>query len=141
VGRYLPWWALRAAATRVYATHRAALQAGIDREAERRVAADQLLYSQPEVRKVCDESELEGFRPGLDGVIWDVWLLIRPWGFSLRDIRVAVQVWHGTADDQTSTAMARHMAAEIPGAQSTICEGEAHLLLFPHWEEILEGIS
>lgn len=141
MGRYLPWWALRAAATRIYATHQAALRAGIDRDAERRVAADQFLYSQPEIRKVCDESELEGLRPGLDGVIWDVWLLIRPWGFSLRDIRVPVQVWHGTADDQTSTAMAQHMAAEIPGARSTICEGEAHLLLFPHWEEILEGIS
>ncbi len=140
-GRYLPWWLLRVLAARVYSTRLSALVAGIDRDAGRRVAADQLLFDNPEIRGVCDESETEGLRRGLDGVAWDVYLLIRPWRFPLREIRVPVQVWHGTTDDQTSVAMARHMALEIPGARCTICEGEAHLLLFPHWEEILAGLT
>jgi pimeloyl-ACP methyl ester carboxylesterase len=138
-GRYLPWWLLRIAAWRVYSVHLAALRAGIDREAGKRVPADQALYDVPEIRRVCDESEIEGLRPGLKGVAWDVRVLTRAWGFSLCDIGVPVQVWHGTSDDQTSVAMARHMAAEIPSATCRICDGEAHLLLFPHWEEILAG--
>ncbi len=141
VGKHLPWWLLRAVAGRIYSSRLAALKAGIDREAERRVAADQRLYGQPEIRKLCDESEIEGLKQGMQGVAWDVRLLIRPWGFSLRKIGVPVQVWHGTADDQTSIPMARHMTKEIPGATCTICEGEAHLLLFPHWEEILAGLG
>ncbi len=141
LGRYLPWWLLQPIASRIYSSRLSALKAGTDREAARRVAADRILFDQPEIRKACDESEIEGLRPGMAGVTWDVRLLTRPWGFSLKDIRVPVQVWHGTTDDQTSVPMARHMAAQIPGAACTICEGEAHLLLFPHWEEILAGIT
>ncbi len=140
-GRYLPGWLLRAVASRIYSAHQAALIAGIDRDAGTRAAADQALYDQPDIRKVCDESEIEGLRPGMQGVAWDVWLMVRPWGFSLQEIRVPVQIWHGTTDTQTSTQMARYMAAQIPDAKCTICEGEAHLLLMPHWEEILRGMT
>ncbi len=141
IGRYVPWWLLRTLATRIYSERLWALQAGIDRDAGRRPRADQVLFDQPEIRTACDASEIEGLRPGMQGVVWDVRLLIRPWGFSLRDIGVPVHVWHGTADDQTSMAMARHMAAEIPGARCTVCDDEAHLLMFPHWEEILAAVQ
>ncbi len=141
IGRHLPWWLLRTFARRIYGVRLSALQAGIDREAGRRVAADQILFDQPEIRRICDESEIEGLRHGFDGVAWDVRLLIGPWGFSLNEIRVPVQVWHGTTDDQVSVRAARHMAGEIPGAKCMICEGEAHIMLFPHWEEILEGLK
>ncbi len=141
VGRYVPWWLFRTLATRIYAERLSALEARIDRDAGKRPRADQELFDRPEIRRVCESSEIEGLRPGMEGVVWDVRLLIRPWGFSLSDIRVPVQVWHGTADDQTSVAMARHIAAEIPGAHFTLCEGEAHLLLFAHWDEILAGVA
>ncbi len=140
-GRYLPGWLLRATARRIYSAHLAALIAGIDRDAGTRAAADQALYDQPDIRKLCDESEIEGLRPGVHGVAWDIWLMVRPWGFPLQDIHVPVQIWHGTTDTQTSLAMARYMAAQIPGAQCIICEGEAHLLLMPHWDEILRGMK
>jgi pimeloyl-ACP methyl ester carboxylesterase len=55
----------------------------------------------------------------------------------LEDIHVPVYLWHGTDDDQATIAMARYVAGKIPGRRTTICENEAHLLLFPHWEEIL----
>jgi hypothetical protein len=29
------------------------------------------------------------------------------------------------------------MAGKIPHCKLNLCEGEGHLLLFPHWEEIL----
>jgi len=37
--------------------------------------------------------------------------------------------------------MARCMADGIPNAHLRLCENEAHLLLFPHWEEILTQLT
>jgi hypothetical protein len=37
--------------------------------------------------------------------------------------------------------MARYMAQKIPNGKLTICEGEAHMLLIPRWEEILTTIK
>lgn len=31
----------------------------------------------------------------------------------------------------------RYMAEKIPNSKVTICKGEAHMLLIPHWEKIL----
>jgi pimeloyl-ACP methyl ester carboxylesterase len=74
------------------------------------------------------------------GFAWDVRLITRPWGFPLEEIHVPVHVWHGTDDDATSVRMARHMAGRIPNCKITICEGEGHMLLIPHWEEILTTV-
>jgi hypothetical protein len=40
-------------------------------------------------------------------------------------------------DNLTTVATAGYLGGKISGSSITICEGEAHLLLFPHWEEIL----
>ena len=109
----------------------------MDRENGHRPAADDALIVQPEVREACLQSELEAFRPGMKGFAWDSRLITRPWGFQLEEIKAPVFLWHGTADDLTSVPIAKYMAGKIPNGKLTICEGEAHLLLFPHWEEIL----
>jgi pimeloyl-ACP methyl ester carboxylesterase len=89
------------------------------------------------VRQACLASEIEAFQQGSRGLAWDARLLTRPWGFPLEGIQIPVYIWHGSLDDQASVAMARYFAGKIPGSRLTLCEGEAHLLLFPHWEEIL----
>jgi pimeloyl-ACP methyl ester carboxylesterase len=103
----------------------------------KRPPADDEQLQKSEVRKACILSEVEAFRPGLRGLAWDARLLTRPWGFPLEDIRIPYHLWHGTQDDQASLAMARHVAGIIPTSKITVCENEAHLLLFPHWKEIL----
>ena len=77
---------------------------------------------------------------GLLAFAWDVRLITRPWGFPLNEIKVPVHLWHGTVDNSTTVAMARYMAQKIPNGKLTICEGEGHMLLIPHWEEILTTI-
>ena len=105
-----------------------------------RPKADDEQLCKAEVREACLCSELEAFRPGLRGLTWDARLLTRPWGFPLEDIRIPVHVWQGTEDDQVPPGVARYIAATIPGGKVTLCENEAHLLLFPHWEEILSQL-
>ncbi len=76
----------------------------------------------------------------MTGFAWDVRLITRPWGFPLEEIKIPVHIWHGTADDATSIGMARYMAEKIPGCKFTVCKDEGHMLLFPHWEEILTSL-
>jgi pimeloyl-ACP methyl ester carboxylesterase len=90
-----------------------------------------------EVREVCIQSELEAFHPGLRGLAWDVHLLTLPWGFHLEDIRIPVSLWSGGDDDLATPGMTRYMSENIPGCKTTSFDHEAHLLLFPHWQEIL----
>jgi pimeloyl-ACP methyl ester carboxylesterase len=136
-GRFLPWPLWRLLMWLTY--HRRSLDpaAAMDRETGRRPAADDVQIARPEVRAACLESEKEAFRGGLRALAWDARLLTGPWGFHPEEIRIPVHFWHGTADNLTTAAMARSLASRIPGSRVTICEGEAHLLLFPHWHEIL----
>jgi pimeloyl-ACP methyl ester carboxylesterase len=140
-GRYAPWPVFRLLIWLIYDKRRADPAASMDRENGRRPAADDLQLLQPAVRAACIESETEAFRPGMRGFAWDARLITRDWGFKLDKVLAPVTVWHGSADDLTSTAMARCMADGIPNAHLRLCENEAHLLLFPHWEEILTQLT
>lgn len=137
VGRFLPWPLWQALIWMFY--HRRANDPArdMDRGTGHRPQADEELVHKPEIRDACIKSEVEAFRPGLRGLAWDTRLLTRPWGFRMEDIRVPVYLWHGTDDDLATVAMARYVAGKIPGGKITLCENEGHLLLFPHWEEIL----
>jgi pimeloyl-ACP methyl ester carboxylesterase len=137
VGRFIPWPLWQLLVWVLY--HRRANDPAADCDRGngiRPLADDEQLQRQP-VREACILSELEAFRPGLRGLAWEARLLTRPWGFRLEDIHTPYHLWHGTQDDQATPAMARFVAGRIPGCKITICEDEAHLLLFPHWEEIL----
>lgn len=132
VGRLMIWWFLH---------DRAKDPAkAIAREDGHRTPSDDRVIAQPGVRDTCVQSEVEAFKPGLKGLTWDVRLVTRPWGFPLEGIKVPVHIWHGTADNLASVRWAHHMAGRIPGSKLTLCEGEGHLLLFPHWQEILTSL-
>lgn len=137
VGRFIPWPLWRALIWVFYHRRKDDPAADMDRGNGHRPDADDELIRNLEVRKICIRSEVEAFRPGMRGLAWDTRLLTRPWGFRLEDIRVPVYLWHGTADDLATIAMARYVAGKIPGCKTIICENEAHLLLFPYWGEIL----
>ena len=137
VGPFIPWPLWRLLVWVFYHRRADDPDAEIDRGNGRRPPADDEQMRRPEVRATCIQSEVEASRPGLRGLAWDARLLTRPWGFRLEDIRVPVHLWHGDTDDQATIPMARYVADKIPGSKITICENEAHLLLFPHWEEIL----
>jgi pimeloyl-ACP methyl ester carboxylesterase len=139
-GQYIPWSIGRVITWSVFHKRASDPAEAMDRETGHRPPADDKVFAQPEVREVCLQSELEAFRPGLLGFSWDVHLITRLWGFRLEEIKIPVHIWHGTADDATSVRMARHMAGRIPNCRLTICEDEGHMLLFPHWQEILTTI-
>jgi pimeloyl-ACP methyl ester carboxylesterase len=108
-----------------------------ERGAKDRPRADTEVLNTPGILELNYASQSEGLLQGTRGYALEARLLVCPWGFRLEEIRLPVQVWHGSDDVDTPVAMGQAVAARIPNSQLTICPGEGHMLLFPHWEEIL----
>jgi pimeloyl-ACP methyl ester carboxylesterase len=139
-GQYLPWPIAYAITRQVFRDAAADPTKAIDRDKDTRPLVDSEILDSQEIRELCIRSDKEAYRQGLLAFAWDIHLITRPWGFRLDEIRVLVHLWHGTVDNSTSMAMARHMAQTIPNGKLTVCEGEAHMLLIPRWEEILNTL-
>jgi pimeloyl-ACP methyl ester carboxylesterase len=141
IGRFSPWWLTHSLTWLFFRKSAADPARAIDLDARDRAAADEEVLKIPGVRENCIESDIEAYRQGLIAFSWDVRLLTRSWGFALAEIKVPVYLWHGTADDFTTTSMARYMEGSIPGCKAFIYEGEGHMLLIPRWEEILNVLG
>ena len=140
VGRYLPWSIWYLVVKYLFRGIAADPTTAIDRDQDTWPPADREILTTPEIRELCIRSDTEAYRHGLLAYAWDARLLTRPWGFKLEEIKVPVHLWHGTLDNSTTLMMARYMEKKIPNCKLTVCEDEAHMLLFPHWEEILTTI-
>ena len=140
-GQYLPWSMGYAITRQVFKEAAADPTKAIDRDKDTRPLVDNEIFDIPEIRELCIQSDMEAYRHGLLAFAWDIRLITRPWGFELEKIKVPVHLWHGTVDNSTSIAMARYMAQKIPNGKLTVCDGEAHMLLIPRWEEILKTLS
>lgn len=103
--------------------------------ADRRVLAD------PAYRALLAASTAEALRDGGRGAAWELVLLARPWGLRLDEVRVAVQIWQGLDDTIVPAAMARRLAAALPGSACRYLRGEGHLsLIVGHLDAVLAGL-
>jgi pimeloyl-ACP methyl ester carboxylesterase len=122
-------WALRPVVSQVFE-----LYARISPEGDRRV------FARPEMKAMFLDDILSGSKPGMQAPVFDIILFWRPWGFSLRDLRVPIHFWHGDADNIVPLAHGEHMASLVPGAAVTVRPGESHLGGFAAAEEVLDKL-
>lgn len=101
---------------------------------------DQRLFARPEMRAMFIDDLLNGSKPGMRAPVFDLILFWRPWGFSVRDLRVPIRFWHGDADNVVPLAHAEHMASLVPGATITVRPGESHLGGLGAAEEVLDAL-
>jgi pimeloyl-ACP methyl ester carboxylesterase len=141
IGRFTPWPLWRLLVWYLYRKGHDNPAYLFERGARDRPPADTEVLNGPGVLELNYASQSEALRQGTRGFALEARLLVRPWGFRLEEIRVPVHIWHGTEDVDTPVAMGRVVAARIPNSHLTICPGEGHMLLFPHWEEILTQLS
>jgi pimeloyl-ACP methyl ester carboxylesterase len=87
-------------------------------------------------------SGAEAMRQGVQGIAWDTHLYARPWDFRLDEICFPVRLLHGEADRNVPAAVARKVAAAIPGCQATFYPGEGHFSTFAnHLDEIILSLA
>jgi pimeloyl-ACP methyl ester carboxylesterase len=88
---------------------------------------DRKVLGRPDMRAMFIDDLLRGSKIGIHSVVYDFILFSRPWGFSIRDIRVPIHFWQGDADPLVPFSHGAHQAALIPGAGLTLRPGEGHL--------------
>ncbi len=103
-------------------------------------AGDQVVFARPEMKAMFLDDMLNGSRWGLRAPVYDLLLFCRPWGFSLREIRAPIRLWHGDADHLVPLAHGRHLAKLIPDARLQVRPGESHLGGLAAAAEVLDAI-
>ena len=99
---------------------------------------DRAIFNWSSVKRAFINNYLEAHRFGAKGVVCDMSLVAREWGFKLEDISMRVHLWHGEQDTVSPIAVGRLIASEIPHCVSKFYPNEGHLsVLFNHMEEIL----
>ncbi len=140
VGRYLPWPVWERLMSMFYGAARQHPETLIKPNEKNTADPDNAMLALPGALENCRESVREALRPGLRGHAWEGYLHLSPPPFPLQKIDMRVYLWHGTADTDTPIGMGRAIARAIPKCEAKFYEGEGHLLLFRHWEEILTSL-
>ena len=104
-------------------------------------ACDRVILARPEVWDRQVASAAEALRPGARGFVRELVLATQPWGFKLRDIDMAVHLWHGGMDRSTPIEMGRYMAEQIPACRAVFYPHEGHFLIYEHWPEIAATLA
>ena len=91
--------------------------------------------------EACFESQRRAWRASVKGLIADVEIFGRPWGFRLEDVEVPVRLWHGTKDRAFSIQLAGEIANRLPNCEAHFIEDEGHYSLpIRHAGEILADL-
>ena len=83
----------------------------------------------PQIVQFILEQIQEGLRPGVDGYVHDNQADLADWGFSVADIRVPVQIWHGGRDNFVPFGHGQWLAAHIPNVEAHLLPSEGHITL------------
>lgn len=100
---------------------------------------DQIVFADPDIQEMFLD-DLSGRRQQLRAPANDIVLFTRPWGFSVRDIRVPVKWWHGDSDNIVPLHHGQRMVELLPDAELFIRPGESHLGGFAAAEEVLKTL-
>jgi pimeloyl-ACP methyl ester carboxylesterase len=83
----------------------------------------------------------EGFRQGSTGVVLDLKLMTRPWGFRIEEAKGPVVLWHGEEDFDVPVLLARAVARRLPRCDPHFIGGAGHLWILGHVEEVLGRLA
>ncbi len=102
--------------------------------------SDRAVLSAPEMKAAFLYDLTTALEVGLRAPISDLVLFARDWGFSLRDIRVPVKIWHGDADAIVPLSHGEFMAGLIPDAELQVTPGGGHFAGYIVAADVLDWI-
>jgi pimeloyl-ACP methyl ester carboxylesterase len=71
----------------------------------------------------------EAIRMSVDECVNEPVLMAKPWGFSVSDIQIPVDVWHGENDTMAPIEEMKNITPTIPNAQTHYIPGAGHFLV------------
>ena len=77
---------------------------------------------------------------GSDAIADEMVSLVKAWSFHLQSIRIQVDIWWGEWDRFSSPVVGQRMSAMIPDSRLRLEATAGHLILFTHWQAILESL-
>lgn len=102
---------------------------------------DKLVFQDPEVGQFLLSTFQEALAQGPAGILTDMEIFSRPWGFDVEDIHVPYYLWHGTEDEVVHFQMSNYMKKRLKDVRYKIFEGEGHYSLpFYYKSTILEDL-
>lgn len=101
---------------------------------------DRRVFERPEMKEMFSADIVMATRYGLRGPVYDLALFGRPWGFSPRDIRVPIRIWHGDADTIVPISHSEHLASVLPDAEMHVSPGLGHFAGFCNMPAVLDAI-
>jgi pimeloyl-ACP methyl ester carboxylesterase len=104
-------------------------------------ARDKAILRVPEIRSMMIASYQEGSRQGMQAVVSDLAVSVRPWGAWIEEVRGRVRLWYGDADRLATPNMGKHLADIIPDACLTIWPHQGHLVVWDAWDEIMAYLA
>ncbi|MES9990895.1 MAG: alpha/beta hydrolase [Candidatus Thiodiazotropha sp.] len=104
-------------------------------------AADATVLNRAGIRSAITSSLHETVRQGAEGVLQEMDIYTRPWGFDLAEVTIPIQLWHGTADETVPILHGQTLAAGLVDCEFNIMQSEGHFSLpFDHMEQIQQQL-
>jgi pimeloyl-ACP methyl ester carboxylesterase len=100
--------------------------------------ADRQVLARDDVQRVLVEAVQEALRPGVWGWVDDDLAFLRPWGFTVTEIRVPVTIRYGNRDVLVPAAHGAWLAGHVSGAEVIVDDGAGHLA---NPETVLERLT
>lgn len=91
--------------------------------------ADQKVFAHPEIAPVLVATTKASLQGGAGGILQDLKVYTRSWGFPLGEVNCPVTLWHGGSDDVVHYKFAEDMKERLPKAQLKFMSAEGHYSL------------
>jgi pimeloyl-ACP methyl ester carboxylesterase len=105
------------------------------------IPEDKKIMEKPENYQIYIADIREGYRQGWQGIALDDIIINNPWGFSLEDIQVPIDIWQGESDQNVPLNQGKYQHEKLPNNRFTVVQDQAHLYLLSHWGEVLTALT
>ena len=83
----------------------------------------------------------DAFSQGTSGLVTELRLMSRAWGFEASEISVPTFLWHGEADTVVPTAFGRWLADRIPDCRTRFIPGAGHFWIVANGAEVMRRLT
>lgn len=103
-------------------------------------AADRAIFLRPYLMEHFQNCLLAGNKACHAGFVNDIVSSAESWPFSIADIKLNIDFWHGTEDSHAPLSRIMPVINAVPNKQFHRIEGGGHFLIYDHWRVIVESL-